>query len=441
MSARRGTRLAALAGAGALLLSGCEFSVYSIPLPGGADVGDNPYEVEIEFRDVLDLVPQSAVKVDDVSVGRVEDIEVDEYTALVTVTLHEDVELPGNAVAGIRQTSLLGEKFVDLSPPASNPSSEMLGDGDLIPLDRSGRNPEVEEVLGALSLFLNGGGVGQLKIISEELNTLFEGRESEIKSSLRQFRTFMEGLDAGKEDIVRAIESVNSLAIELNKNEDTLELALDELPSAIASVDSQREDLVRMLQALARLSGVGTRVIQASKQNTINSLQALAPTLTELAKSGDDLVDSLQIILTFPFIDAVVGTNPVQARDLQMGDYTNLDLTLDLDLRQILENIGEGGPDVLPAPPGGGGGGDLPVDPDDIIDDPGGAVDELIGGGGGGGNGGGGNGGGGGGGGGGLPDLPGLGRAPVGQSSGVDEDRVRSVHDLAAMLAWGVSDR
>ena len=31
---------------------------------------------------------------------------------------------------------------------------------DIIGLDRTNRNPEVEEVLGALSLLLNGGGVG-----------------------------------------------------------------------------------------------------------------------------------------------------------------------------------------------------------------------------------------------------------------------------------------
>ena len=41
-----------------------------MPLPGGADLGGDPYAVTVEFRDVLDLVPQSAVKVDDVTVGQ-----------------------------------------------------------------------------------------------------------------------------------------------------------------------------------------------------------------------------------------------------------------------------------------------------------------------------------------------------------------------------------
>ena len=184
-------RAAALVVVGATALTGCDFSVYSLPLPGGADLGDDPYAVTVQFNDVLDLVPQSAVKVDDVTVGRVDEVELDGYTAEVTVLLRKDVKLPDNAVAQIRQTSLLGEKFVSLGPPSSGASDELLGDGDRIPLERSGRNPEVEEVLGAMSLLLNGGGVAQLKTISTELSKALEGRETNVRSVLDQLDTFM----------------------------------------------------------------------------------------------------------------------------------------------------------------------------------------------------------------------------------------------------------
>ncbi|TDC96071.1 MCE family protein, partial [Actinomadura sp. 7K507] len=63
--------------AGAAALSGCSFNgVSSLPLPGGPDLGPNPKTVKIEFSNVLDLVPQSAVKVNDVSVGQVEEIDL-----------------------------------------------------------------------------------------------------------------------------------------------------------------------------------------------------------------------------------------------------------------------------------------------------------------------------------------------------------------------------
>ena len=193
----------------ALVLSGC--SIYDAPLPGGPNTGKNPIKVTVMFRDVLDLVPQSTVKVNDVSVGKVSKVTLKGYVAKVTIELPHNVDLPDNATALIRQTSLLGEKFVDLEQPR-NPSSNKLSNGDVIGLDRTGRNPEVEEVLGALALLLNGGGVGQLKTIAAELNNAFGGRESEVRSVLDQIRIFTGTLDDNKASIVAALENTNRLA-------------------------------------------------------------------------------------------------------------------------------------------------------------------------------------------------------------------------------------
>jgi phospholipid/cholesterol/gamma-HCH transport system substrate-binding protein len=312
-------------------------------------------------------VPQSAVKVDDVTVGKVDQIDLDGYTAEVTVLIRKDVKLPDNAEAQIRQTSLLGEKFVSLAPPASGPSSQPLGNGDVIPLDRTGRNPEVEEVLGAMSLLLNGGGVAQLKTISTELNSALEGREDNVRSVLDQLDTFMTQIDDNKDAIVQAIESLNRLAVSLKEQKGAITLALDEMPGALASINRQRDDLVKMLQALSDLSSVGTRVIRDSKVATIDSLEALAPTLTKLAEAGDSLPKSLQVFLTYPFVDAVVGKNPAQARNLHMGDYTNLSVQLDLNVS---------GQEEQPVPDPGDLCGNVPSNP--LCDESGPVTDTLT---------------------------------------------------------------
>lgn len=313
---------------GALALSSC--SIYDVPLPGGADVGSDPIKVTVMFRDVLDLVPQSTVKVDDVTVGKVTKIELIGYVAKVTVALPKTIELPDNIRAEIRQTSLLGEKFVSLHKPSS-PVGQ-LTDGDTIGLENSGRNPEIEEVFGALALLLNGGGVGQLKTISEELNTAFGGREDAVKSIITQVGDFMGQLDDNKASIISALENLNRLSLELRRQDGTIQDALDDIPAALASVDGQREDLVKMLEALSNLSSVGVKVIQASKESTIDSLRNLAPVLSALGEAGEDLPKSLQVILTYPFIDEAVGRDPQVAKDLRMGDFTNLSVNLTLDL-------------------------------------------------------------------------------------------------------------
>ncbi|MFC5731091.1 MULTISPECIES: MCE family protein [Nocardioides] len=316
---------------GSVLLAGCDFDVYKLPLPGGADTGDDPLEVYVEFADVLDLVPKSSVKVNEVTVGQVTDVELRGYTARVTIEVRRDVNLPDNATASIRQTSLLGEKFVSLDSPPS-PTSGKLGDQDTIPISRTGRNPEVEEVLGALSLVLNGGGVAQMKTIAAELNLALEGREDAAKSVFTQLDSLVSQLDDRKADIVNAIESLNRLAITARTHQKSIDLALDELPSALDSLDRQRDDLVLMLDGLSKLGDVGVRVINATHASTVSSLKALDPVLTQIANAGDDFANAFSTFLTFPFIDETVGRDPVVADNLHMGDYVNLSVDMQLDV-------------------------------------------------------------------------------------------------------------
>lgn len=318
----------------AMFLSGCGFSPYSLPLPGGADVGDDPYKVKVHFRDVLDLVPQSAVRVNDVAVGKVRKIELNGWTAVVTVEVNRKVKLPDNALATIRQTSLLGEKFVSLDAPAEGSIGELRG-GDVIPLDRSGRNPEIEEVLGAMSLLFNGGGLEKTKTIVQEFNKTLDGREPEIKSLLSQTNSLVGQLDENKQALLTSLEKVNRLAVETNKQKGAITKALDELPAALTVINEQRDDLVRLLQALDRLADVGVRVIKESKADVIKDLQLLVPAIRELANAGDDLPETLSTLATFPFSDGYVGGSATAAKDYHQGDYSNLSVRLDISADQL----------------------------------------------------------------------------------------------------------
>src|SRR3546814_12520407 len=125
----------------------------------------------------------------------------------------------------------------------------MLGNGDAVALAPGNRNPEVEEVLGALSLVLNGGGVAQLKTISSELNDALTGKEGNVKSVLPQLDDFMSELDVNRGDIIKAIESLNKLAITANSQMDDINLTPDKLTQAGASRGSQPAGLVEMLKS------------------------------------------------------------------------------------------------------------------------------------------------------------------------------------------------
>ncbi|MEV0170127.1 MCE family protein [Streptomyces sp. NPDC050803] len=334
MSGPRKGRALAWAAAGSLLLSGCEFNGWhDVELPGGAASDGRAYRVTVEFRDVLDLVPQSAVKVDNVTVGAVEEVELAGWHARVRLRVADSVKLPANAVAELRQTSMLGEKYVALSAPPGTDPVGRLRDGDRIPLGRSGRNPEIEEVLSALSALLNGGGVAQLKTITVELNKALAGRENRVKSLLKELNTFLGGLDDQRADIVRALKAVDRLAGRLGKEKKTIAKAVETMPPALKVLADQRRDLTRMLTALSKLGSTGAKVVRASHDNTVANLKQLRPILRQLNKAGDDLPNSLELLTTYPFPRNVV--------DAIEGDYVNLAVTADLDLSSLYGNLSE----------------------------------------------------------------------------------------------------
>jgi len=296
--------------------------IYSLPLPGGANLGPHPYQVTAEFSNVVDLVPQSSVKVNYVSVGRVTRIYLPprSWTARVTMLINGDVRLPANAIAQVQQSSLLGEQYVGLSAPPGFAPVGRLTDGAVIPLYRTTTNATVEQVLGALSLLLNGGGLAQLHTITTELNAALAGNEPQVREFLGRIATLIGNLNAHRNDIVSAVDGLDSLSATLAARNRQVGHTLDHINPGLAVLAEQRSQLVTMLNALHRLSDVAVRTINASQANFVANLRALAPTLRELANAGQNLPLALQVLLTYPFTDQVL-------KDIK-GDYLNAYLSI-----------------------------------------------------------------------------------------------------------------
>ncbi len=337
----RRRRLAAIAAttAAALLAGGCQFGgVASLPLPGAPAQGSDVYHVTVQFADVLDLVPQSAVKVNDVTVGAVESIGLSGWHADVHVRVKNSVHLPANAVADLKQTSLLGEKYVALSAPSDAPASGTLHEGSVIPLSRTGTNPQIEEVLSALSALLNGGGVAQLHTITVELNKALSGREQNLRDFLTQLDTFVSGLNKQRDDIIRALSGIDKLSRTLNDQHTVITTAVDRVPGALKTLADDRAMLTKLLTSLADLGDVGTRVINESQESLLADLRNLVPVLTELNQAGTDLPNALDLLLSYPL--------PQGLNAAVKGDYVNLKVTADLNLSDLYRNLLGG---VLPS--------------------------------------------------------------------------------------------
>lgn len=316
-----------------MAVTGCEWNgLNSLPLPGTEGRGDGSYTVQIQMPNVTTMSQNSPVRVNDVTVGAVTGIEVQDWHALVTVSLNKDVQLPANSTAKIGQTSLLGSQHLELAPPVGVAPQGTLKDGDVIPLERAGAYPTTEQTLSSLSVVLNGGGLAQINDITRELNAALGGREDSIRDLLPQLDQLVGSLDDQRTQIISAMEGIDRLAGTVNQQTDTLNRALDGIPPALEVLVAQRQNLTNALVALGNFSTTATRVINESGDDLKANLASLSPLLAQLASTGNNLTEVLSLMLTFPF-------TMKNMDQVFQGDYANLNMMIDLTNQRLNDNF------------------------------------------------------------------------------------------------------
>ena len=325
----RFARRAVALGTVALVLSSCGSwkGIANVPLPGGPGTGDDRTTIYVQMPDTLALNVTSRVRVADVYVGRVRSIELKNWVATLTLDLQPNVKLPENTLAKIGQTSLLGSQHVQLDPPP-DPSSQLLKNGDTIPLQNSSAFPTTERVLASIATILRGGGVQNLEVIQTEINNVLTGRADQIREFLNKLDTFTDELNQQRQDITRAIDSTNRLLSIVGQRNETLDRVLTEFPPLIKHFAETRDLFADAVEALGRISVAADNALAPASDNLNTNLANLQRPLKQLGKASPYLIGALKLMLTLPFS---IENVPKVVR----GDYLNVSLMVDATLSAL----------------------------------------------------------------------------------------------------------
>lgn len=332
MTDKRWRRLVARAAVIAVTASVCGCANWqglnSLPMPGTEGSGPGSFEVQAQMPDINNIQPNTRVRLGDVDVGTVRKIELQGWHALLTLRLNGDVQLPANVTVKAGLTSLLGSMHVELAPPTDAAPQGRLQQGSLIPLSSAGAFPNAEQTLGALSLVLNGGGLGQVQDITEALSTAFRGREQDFRDLVGELDTFTRTLNEQTGDIIAATDSLNRLVGKFAENKAVLDTALRTVPDALAVLNGERQDLVELADKLSKFSALTVDTVDQTKDKLVRELTDLGPVLESLANAGPSMTRALSLITTYPFPNDTL-------EKWQRGDSANLTAIFDLTLSRI----------------------------------------------------------------------------------------------------------
>ena len=254
-------------------LTGCGVGYKQLPLPGSKVRGD-VYQVRAVFDQALNLAQGAQVRVNGVSVGRVKSVEARNYQALVTMDIRAAAKIPEDSTARLRYDTPLGELIIQVTPGGS---ARDLGNGDEFQLDKTTTAPTVEDALSAASTLINGGRLGELQTIAEELNATLGGREDALRHSTEQLDKFLTDANASTRDLTSSLEALRDVSVALDSQRGTIRQALNDIGPAAERLGENTDEIVRLLKRSERLARTGQRIANEVDDPLLQILQQLGP--------------------------------------------------------------------------------------------------------------------------------------------------------------------
>jgi len=78
------------------------------------------YQVQAVFTNCSGLNRGASIMIAGVEIGRVEKVDLEDYEARVAMVIHRGIVLQKDAIASIKTKGLIGEKYVEITPGASD---------------------------------------------------------------------------------------------------------------------------------------------------------------------------------------------------------------------------------------------------------------------------------------------------------------------------------
>lgn len=307
-----------------ITLSGCAGPGYddlSFPRPAAGE----RFRLDALFDDALNLAVGAPVKVDGLTVGEVSSVRIDGVRARVALDVDDGTVLPVGTHARLRYDTPLGEVYVEMTTP-DRAAGRRLRDGDVLDGGRTSTATTVEDTLAQASLLVNGGGLTQLGTITDELNLALDGREPEVRETVRSTAALLRGLDDGRDDLGAALDDLDTAAAELEARRATLRKAVTRLGPAADVLADQQGDLTRLVAETDDLATRADGLLSATERDLLTVLRELGPVLQSILDSKDDLIS------TYTSVKAAAD----RLQQAVPGDFIGLDATIRLDLGALL---------------------------------------------------------------------------------------------------------
>ena len=218
--------------------------------------GDTGKTVVAHFPRTISVYEGSDVRVLGVPVGTVTRVEPTGTDVTVTMTYDGEVRLPADARAVIIAPSVVGDRYVQLTPAYSG-TGKVLRDGAELSIEQTSQPLELDQIydsLDRLNVALGPRGANRTGALSDLLSVTadnFGGQGTTFRQTIEDFSRLSATLSDNKEELFGSVEALGGFMETLADNDQTVRQFNQSLADVSTMLEGEREELVAATRNLS----------------------------------------------------------------------------------------------------------------------------------------------------------------------------------------------
>lgn len=313
-----------------------------IVMIGGLQYGQRGYPVQVVFSQVAGLKPGNVVRYAGVDIGKVDSMAIAPTGIIVKTLIDSETSIPTGAKFSIGSDGLMGEKFIEVTPPRVAGAS--LKPNALV----QGEAPAgLDEFLATAETVMK-----KIDVLVTSLNDVL-GNET-VKGSLRDSAVNLEQITANlaalsnsmaramgdsEQDLVQVVRNLQQLTTSLN-------IAAEHAAQMMSDLDNDGRTAADLRQTIANIRQTSARVEKmADSLESVVTDPTTSRDLTATISNARQVSEKANRLLTSVEQLEVSGTLELLAGSGHSNYQTNADLMLKTSSRNFLrlgvKDIGE----------------------------------------------------------------------------------------------------
>ena len=268
-----------------VLVAAVLLAIMSIKVGALAQVGDQ-IRVTVVLSDAAGLTEGAAVRVAGVQVGQVNGMGVDHDKARLDVTLSQDAGLRSDAKLQVRARSILGEKYLELTPQSKD--APLIADGAELTVPTP--QTEIDELVNSLGPLVSAMDAEAMYLAMERLGDALEKDPDQIARMLQNVDTILSNGAAASGDLDGMMSDTRETLGTLNQMVKDARPMLAKTDTVMGRIDSATEGLpkisedVEVMVSDARAMVKDSHALLKRLEGSMDDLETVLENMSEIDK-------------------------------------------------------------------------------------------------------------------------------------------------------------